>query len=85
MESDTKAPLCAAIFRLGIVMLQCVRAGEVFCGLHDAHIHIICPVRDVTASDGKLGKGLGTRLEHSHVHGFKLQVTNAECEMKILE
>ena len=33
MESDTKAPLCAAIFRLGIVMLQCVCAGEVFCGL----------------------------------------------------
>ena len=22
--------------------------GEVFCGLHVAHVHIICPVRDVT-------------------------------------
>ena len=29
-------------------MLQCVRAGEVFCGLHVAHVRIICPVRDVT-------------------------------------
>ena len=29
-------------------MLQCVRAGKVFCGLHVAHVHIICPVRDVT-------------------------------------
>ena len=60
-------------------MLQCVRTGEVFCGLYVAHVHIICPVRDVThvrkctrpspafrtASDGKLGGGLGTRLQHS--------------------
>ena len=48
MKSDIKAPSCAAIFRLGIVVLQCVRAGEVFCDLHVAHVHIICPVRDVT-------------------------------------
>ena len=39
---------CAAIFRLGIVVLQCVRAGEVFCGLHVAHVRIICPVCDIT-------------------------------------
>ena len=48
MKIDIKAPLCTAIFRLGIVVLQCVRAGEVFCGLHVTHVHIICPVRDVT-------------------------------------
>ena len=48
MKSDIKAPSCAAIFRLGIVVLQCVRTGEVSCGLHVAHVHIICPVRDVT-------------------------------------
>ena len=48
VKSDIKAPSCAAIFRLGIIVLQCVRAGEVFCGLHVAHIRIICPVRDVT-------------------------------------
>ena len=47
VKSDIKAPSCAAIFRLGIVVLQCVRAGKVFCGLHVAHVHIICPVRDV--------------------------------------
>ena len=29
-------------------MLQCVRVGKVFGGLHVAHIRIICPVRDVT-------------------------------------
>ena len=29
-------------------MLQCVRTGEGFCGLHVAHVRIICPVRDVT-------------------------------------
>ena len=29
-------------------MLQCMRVGEVFCGLHVAHVRIICPVRDVT-------------------------------------
>ena len=29
-------------------MLQCVHAGEVFCGLHVAYVRIICPVRDVT-------------------------------------
>ena len=48
VKSDIKAPSCAAIFRLRIVVLQCVRTGEVFCGLHVAHVHIICPVRDVT-------------------------------------
>ena len=48
VKSDIKAPSCAAIFRLGIVVLQCVRTGEVFCGLHVAHVHVICPVRDVT-------------------------------------
>ena len=48
VKSDIKAPSCAAIFRLGIVVLQCVRAGKVFCGLHVAHVRIICPVRDVT-------------------------------------
>ena len=48
VKNDIKAPSCAAIFRLGIVVLQCVRTGEVFCGLHVAHVHIICPVRDVT-------------------------------------
>ena len=29
-------------------MLQCMHAGEVLCGLHDAHVRIICPVCDVT-------------------------------------
>ena len=48
VKSDIKAPSCAAIFRLVIVVLQCVRAGQVFCGLHVAHVRIICPVRDVT-------------------------------------
>ena len=48
MKSDIKAPSCAAIFLLGKVVLQCVRAGQVFCGLHVAHVRIICPVRDVT-------------------------------------
>ena len=48
VKSDIKAPSCAAIFRLGIVVLQCVRTGEVFCGLHVTHVRIICPVRDVT-------------------------------------
>ena len=48
VKSDIKAPSYAAIFRLGIVVLQCVRAGQVFCGLHVAHVRIICPVRDVT-------------------------------------
>ena len=48
VKSDIKALSCAAIFRLGIVVLQCVRTGEVFCGLHVDHVHIICPVRDVT-------------------------------------
>ena len=48
VKSDIKAPSCAAIFRLGIVVLQCVCAGKVFCGLHVAHVRIICPVRDVT-------------------------------------
>ena len=54
----------------------CVCAGKVVCGLRDAHIRIIFPVRDVThvrkctrpsplnctASDGKLGEDLGMRL-----------------------
>ena len=76
MKSNIKVLSCAAIFQLGIVVLQCVRAGEVFCGLHVAHVPITCPVRDVThmrnvpgplplyraASDGKLGGGLETRL-----------------------
>ena len=48
VKRNIKAPSCAAIFQLGIVVLQCVRAGEVFCGLHVTHIRIICPVRDVT-------------------------------------
>ena len=79
VKIDIKAPLCAAIFRLGIVMLQCVRTGEVFCGLHVAHVHIICPVRDVThvrkctrpspafpyCKRRKAGRGLGTRLQLS--------------------
>ena len=30
-----------------IVVLQCVRVSEVFCGLHVAHVRIICPVCDV--------------------------------------
>ena len=48
MKSDIKAPSCAAIFQLGIVVLQCVRAGQgFFCGLHVAHVCIICPVHDV--------------------------------------
>ena len=48
VKSDIKAPSCTAIFRLRIVVLQCVRAGKVFCGLQITHIRIICPVRDVT-------------------------------------
>ena len=57
-------------------MLQCVRAGKVFCGLHVAHVRIICPVRDVThvrkctrpspalpyCKRREAGRGLGTRL-----------------------
>ena len=34
--------------RVGTVTHQCVRVGEVVRGLHDAHVHIIYPVRDVT-------------------------------------
>ena len=48
VKSDIKVPSCTAIFRLGIVVLQCVRACKVFRGLHVAHVRIICPVRDVT-------------------------------------
>ena len=48
VKSYIKAPLCTAIFQLGIVVLQCVRAGKVFCGLHVAHVRIICSVHDVT-------------------------------------
>ena len=48
IDSRIKAPSCAAIFRLRIVVLQCVHAGKFFCGLHVAHVHIICPVCDVT-------------------------------------
>ena len=48
VKSDVKAPSCTTIFLLGIVVLQCVRAGKVFCGLHVAHMRIICPVCDVT-------------------------------------
>ena len=47
VKTNIKAPSCAAIFRLRIVVLQCVRAGKVFCGLHAAHVRIIYPVRDV--------------------------------------
>ena len=39
---------CAAIFQLRAVTLQYLRVGEVVCDLHDAHIHIISSVRDVT-------------------------------------
>ena len=45
VKSDIKVPSCAAIFRLRIVVLRCVRACEVFCGLHVAHVCITCPVR----------------------------------------
>ena len=48
VKSDIKVRSCAAIFRLGIVVLHAVCACEVFCGLHVAHVRIICPVRDVT-------------------------------------
>ena len=48
MKSDIKMPSCAAIFQLGILVLQCVRAGKVFCDLHVAHVRIICPVCDIT-------------------------------------
>ena len=48
MKTDIKVPSCAAIFSLGIVVLQCVRAGQVFFGLNVAHVRIICPVCDVT-------------------------------------
>ena len=88
VKSEIRAPSCTAIFRLGIVVLQCVRAGKVFCGLHVAHVRIICPVRDVThvrkctsplyrtASDGRLGEDLGTRLaiHGSRFHGGIRQV-----------
>ena len=47
VKSDIKAPSCAAIFQFRIVALQCVPCGEVFCGLHVAHVRIICPVRDI--------------------------------------
>ena len=53
---------------------MCMQA-KVFCGLHVAHVRIVCPVRDVAHvrkctrpspalpyCDGKLGEGLGTRL-----------------------
>ena len=83
VKSNIKAPSCAAIFRLGIVVLQCVRTGEVFCGLHVAHVHIICPVRDVThvrkctrpspalpyCKRREAGRGLGTRLRGRFVPG----------------
>ena len=46
VKSDIKASFCTAIFRLGRVVLQYVRVGEVFCGSHDTHVCIICP--DIT-------------------------------------
>ena len=81
VKSDITAPSCAAIFRLGIVVLQCVHASKVFCGLHVAHVRIICPVCDVThvrkctrpspalpyCKRREAGRGLGTTLEHSVV------------------
>ena len=48
VKGNIKVPSYAAIFRLGIVVLQCVHVGEVFCGLHVAHVRIVCPVHDVT-------------------------------------
>ena len=49
VKSDIKAPSCGAIFRLGIVMLQCVRAcGQSFWWFTATHIRIICPVCDIT-------------------------------------
>ena len=52
VKSDKKnPPSCAAIFRLGIVAAPVavhVRVGEVVCGLHDAHVRVIRPTRDVT-------------------------------------
>ena len=51
IKSNIKVPSCAAIFLLGIVMLQCVCAGKIFGGLHVANVRqcsLICPVGDVT-------------------------------------
>ena len=48
VRSNIKVPSCTAIFRLVIAVLQCVRVAEVFCGLHDTHVRIICPIRDIT-------------------------------------
>ena len=45
VKSDKKSPSCTAVIWLGIVALQCVRVGEVVCGLHD---QIISPAGDVT-------------------------------------
>ena len=79
--------LCAAIFRLGIVVLQCMCVGEVFYGLHVVHDRIICPVYGIThvrkctrpspalpyCKRWKAGRGLGTRLGKLSIATVKLQ------------
>ena len=70
-------------------MLQCVRMGEVFCGLHVAHVHIICPVRDVThvrkctrpspafpyCKRRKAGRGPGNEANDSQLASAEVQET----------
>ena len=85
VKSDIKAPSYSAIFRLGIVVLQCVCMGEVFYGLHVAHVHIICPVSDVIHvrkctrpspafpyyKRWKAGRGPGNESITENFHGVK--------------
>ena len=40
MKSDIRAASCAAIFRLGIVVLQCVLAGQGFFVVYMSHMFV---------------------------------------------
>ena len=48
VKREKKLSSCGAIFRLGTVALRYMQLGEVVFDLHDAHVCIICPVRDIT-------------------------------------
>ena len=75
-EDRSKLISCAAIFQLGIVALQYVHVTKVVCCIHDPHVPIIALsvmsltwenvqeplLLNCTASNGKLGERLGTRL-----------------------
>ena len=76
MKSDIKAPSCAVIFLLGVVVLQCMCAGEFFFVVYMLPMFANLPSLTSltwgnvpgslplyrTASNRKLGEGMGTRL-----------------------